>query len=116
MLPLDPFGRSRVPDALSREGRIRMLARAAAALLEGQLPDPAARLYLGAAISSWLREGGRVGDLERRYLQVTAKERSRMTPARLLARCARTATPGGEAGTMPASDDASLDGEQADDD
>lgn len=80
-----------------------MLARAAAELLAGRLPDPAARLFLAGAISSWLREGGRVGDLERRYLQVTAKERSRMTPARLLARCASTATDGGELGTVGAS-------------
>ena len=87
MLPLDPFGRSAIPAGFTREDRVRLLAEAAEALLAGRLPDPAARLFLGGALQSWLRDGGRLGALERDHLRVAAPHRSTMTAARLYARC-----------------------------
>jgi len=99
-LPHDPFNRSRLPVGFDRADRVRLIAEAAEALLEGRMPDPAARLFLGGALRAWLTDGGRVGDLERRYLKVTQRERSTLTPQRLFARSARTATPDGELGTM----------------
>jgi hypothetical protein len=102
MLPADLFGRSRLPADFSREGRVRLIAEAAAALLDGRLPDAPARLFLGGALQAWLREGGRCGALERDYLRVTQRERSRLTPQRLFARCARTATDADDDATMNA--------------
>lgn len=83
----DPFGRSSLPPAFDREARVRLLAEAAEALLAGRLPDPAARLFLAGALQSWLRDGGRLGALERDHLRVAAPHRSTMTAARLYARC-----------------------------
>lgn len=80
-----------------------MVAQAAEALLAGRLPDAPARLFLGGALQAWLREGGRCGALERDYLRVTQRERSRLTPQRLFARCARTATGDNADGTMESS-------------
>lgn len=91
-LPHDPFGRSATPAGFTREDRVKLIAEAAEALLADRLPHPVARFFLGGALAAWLREGGRLGALERDFLRVTGKERSRLTPARLLARCARTAT------------------------
>lgn len=79
---------------------MRLLAEAADALLAGRLPDASARLFLAGALSAWLREGGRCGSLERDYLRVTQRERSRLTPQRLFARCASTATDDDALGTM----------------
>ena len=100
----DPFGRSSLPPAFDREARVRLLAEAAEALLAGRLPDPAARLFLAGALQSWLRDGGRCGSLERDFLRVTQRERSRLTPQRLYARCARTATDEAEEDNMEASE------------
>ncbi len=100
-LPLDPFGRGALPPTFDRAGRVRLIAEAADALLKGELPEPAARLFLAGAISAWLKQGGRVGDLERTYLRVSAPPRSTMTPARLLASAAR-ATEVEESDTMEA--------------
>lgn len=99
----DPFGRSRLPADFSREGRVRMLGEAAEALLAGRLPDASARLFLAGALQAWLAQGGRCGSLERDYLRVTQRERSRLTPQRLFARCARTATSDDADGTMESS-------------
>lgn len=80
---------------------MRLLAEAADALLAGRLPDASARLFLAGALSAWLREGGRCGSLERDYLRVTQRERSTMTPQRLLARVsARRATDDAHDGTL----------------
>jgi len=108
-LPLDPFGR--VPsealaigrDRFSRERRVQLLGQAAQDLvaLAHQLPHPAAALFVGAAIEAWLRTGGALGSLERDHLQVTGPARSRLTPAKLWARCAATATSTADDGTMP---------------
>ena len=111
-LPHDPFGRSRLPSAFTREDRVRLLAEAAEALLRGEMPAPAARLFLAGALTAWLREGGRCGSLERDYLRVTQRERSKLTPQRLFARCARTTTGDQGAGTM----EPSTEGEDHDDD
>lgn len=102
-LPHDPFGRSATPAGFTREDRVKLIAEAAEALLADRLPHPVARFFLGAALAAWLREGGRLGALERDFLRVTGKERSRLTPARLLARCARTATADDAGGTVSTS-------------
>ncbi len=104
-----------MPPGFDRAARVRLIGECAHALMRGELPGDAARLFVAGALVAWLEAGGRCGSLERDYLRVTQRERSRLTPQRLYARCASTATPDGEAGTMPSSDDASLDGEQADD-
>lgn len=101
----DPFGRSQMPAGFTRADRVRLIAEAAAALLDGRLPEPAARLFVAGALDAWLREGGRIGALERDYFRVAAPARSTHTPARLYARhCsdART-TPGDEADTLGSS-------------
>lgn len=77
---------SRLPSGFTREDRIRLLAEAADSLMAARLPSPAARLYLAGAVSAWLREGGRIGALERDFLRVAAPARSTLTPARVLAR------------------------------
>lgn len=97
---LDLFGRSALPADLSRSDRVKLVAEAADALLRGELPSAAARMFVGGALSAWLRDGGRVGSLERDFLRVTQGERSRLTPQRLLARCARTTTSDIDASTM----------------
>ena len=84
MLPLDPFGRVSAPPAgLTREDRVRLLREAADALMQGQLPPAAARLFVGGALLAWLREGG---SLERQYLRVAAPKGSHLTPSALLRR------------------------------
>lgn len=107
MLPLDPFGRSQMPAGFDRAARVRLIDQAAQALLEGRLPDDAARLFVAGALAAWLRDGDRCGSLERDFLKVTQRERSTMTPQRLLARSASRATDDDAGGTMGAS----LDGE-----
>ena len=92
MLPADPFGRSHLPPAFDRAARVRLIDELARALLEGREPSAAARLFVAGALSAWLRDGGRCGSLERDFLRVTQRERSKLTPQRLLARCASTAT------------------------
>ena len=57
----DPFSRTRLPAASTREDRVRLVGEAAEALLHGRLPDAPARLFLAGAISAWLARGG---DLE----------------------------------------------------
>lgn len=65
---------------------MRLLAEAADALLAGRMPSSAARLFLAGALSAWLREGGRIGALERDFLKVAAPARSTHTPARVWSR------------------------------
>lgn len=81
---------------------MRLVAEAAEALLAGRLPDPAARLFLGGALAAWLRDGGRLGALERDFLRVAAPRRSTMTPSRVWASTCR-ATADDEGGTVVAS-------------
>lgn len=47
-----------VPLALTREGRVELLAEVAAALLDGRRPSREAELFVGSALSAWLRAGG----------------------------------------------------------
>jgi hypothetical protein len=98
----DPFGRSALPPDFSREHRIQLIGEAAQALLQGRLPSPAARLFIGGALDAWLQQGGRLGALERDFLKVSAPARSTLTPARVHARIcsARRATGDGEEATM----------------
>ncbi len=76
----DPFNRTRLPATFDRAGRVRLLGEAAKALLRGKLPELDAALWLGGALAGWLANGG---DLERDYLEVTAKAGSHHTPAAL---------------------------------
>lgn len=105
----DPFGRSALPPTFDREARVRLIAECATALLAGRPPGAAARLFVGGALQAWLREGGRCGALERDFLRVTQRERSRLTPQRLYARCASTATGQDDPGTMKSSTTGDLD-------
>ena len=86
-LPADPFGRRcERPSGFTREDRVRLVAEVADALLAGEIPSAPARLFVGAALSGWLAEGGRLGALERDFLHVAAPARSTATPSRLWAR------------------------------
>ena len=78
-IPADPFGRSRLPATFDRAGRVALLAECAEALLRGELPRAEARLFLASALRGWLRNGGRLGALERDFLQVSAPRRSTHT-------------------------------------
>lgn len=108
-LPPDPFGRSRLPADFTREDRVRLLDEVALALLEGRRPSRAAELFVGGALWSWLREGGRCGDLERLYLRVAAPWRSTLTPSRLWERSTLRRTAGDDVGTIKASPDVAED-------
>ena len=91
-LPADPFGRSRPPPGFTREDRVRWIHEVAAALLAGLALAPrAAALFVGGALDGWLREGRRVGDLERCFLKTAQKERSHLS-AQVLSRRLRVAT------------------------
>lgn len=90
-----------MPAGFSRADRVRLIGDCARALMRGELPGDAARLFVAGALIAWLEAGGRCGSLERDFLKVTQRERSRVTPQRLYARCARTATPEDDLGTMP---------------
>lgn len=102
-LPHDPFNRSRLPAGFDRADRVRLIAEAAEALLEGRMPDPAARMFVGGALVAWLRDGGRIGALERDFLKVAAPRSSRHTASELWRRqcSSRGATHDGELGTIP---------------
>jgi len=75
-----------MPVAFTREDRVKLLAEVAEALLAGRLPAPAARLFVAGALDAWLRQGGRIGALERDFLKVAAPSRSTHTPARIWSR------------------------------
>lgn len=72
----------RAPLSLSREGRIRLIGETAKALLAGRMPSKSAALFVGGALDSWLREGGR---LERDFFKVL-RPRSHYTVARAWAK------------------------------
>jgi hypothetical protein len=74
----------RRPVGLTREDRVRLIGEAAQALLEGKLPEPAARLFVAGAIAGWLREGG---NLERDYFKIV-RPKSHDTPQRVWQRIA----------------------------
>lgn len=80
-LPLDPFGRSRMPGDIDRETRVRLIGEAFEALIEGRMPSPEAARFLGTKGLAWLNGGG---SLERDHLRVI-KRHSHHTPARLWA-------------------------------
>jgi len=77
----DPFGRSALPAAFSREDRVRLLREVADALIGGRAPDRAAALFVGGALDAWLHGGGGLGALERDYLRVTPPRGSHRTAA-----------------------------------
>jgi hypothetical protein len=72
----DPFGRSALPAAFSREDRIRLIGQAAHKLIES---GGEAELFVGAALLAWLEGGKRVGDLERKFLRATPERGSHFT-------------------------------------
>lgn len=74
----DPFGQAQIPATFTREGRIKLLADAADALLAGHQPSPESAMFVGAGLKAWL-DGG--GDLPRDYWKVAAKAGSHRTPA-----------------------------------
>ncbi len=71
------MGSGHTPAALTREGRVKLLAEAFQALLDGRPPSREAALFLGGAGMEWLQNGG---SLEREYLDVI-KPKSHRTPA-----------------------------------
>ena len=54
----DPFGRSRLPGDISPEGRVRLIDQLAEDLLSLRMPSPEAALFVGAALTAWLEDGG----------------------------------------------------------
>lgn len=80
-LPLDPFGRSRLPDEpIDRAGRVLLLRVVAEALAAGD-PVPAhAGDWLGRALLRWLADGGDLAAV----LGVKAPRGSHHTPQRLV--------------------------------
>ena len=75
MNPNDLLAGSRLPIALSREGRVELLVRAAHQLMAAETEDG---LFLGGAVLAWLE--AEHGDLCRDFLKVTAKRGSHRTP------------------------------------
>lgn len=68
---------SRMPAALTREGRVALIVEVADALLAGRLPRTEAALFVGGSLQKWLQDSG---DLVRDYFQVT-KAKSHYTPS-----------------------------------
>lgn len=77
--PFELLAGARAPRGLERADRVRLLGEVAEALLAGRMPDAAARVFVGSAISAWLQSGG---DLERDFLRVRQRG-SHLTPAKL---------------------------------
>lgn len=73
------MGGDRTPAALTREGRVKLLAEAFQALLDGRPPSREAALFLGGAGMAWLTNGG---DLARDFLRVVAPQ-SKRTAAKI---------------------------------
>lgn len=48
----------RAPRSLSREGRILLLAEAAAALMRSEAPGREAAMFVGSCLTAWLKTGG----------------------------------------------------------
>jgi hypothetical protein len=70
---------TRPPATFDRAGRVRLIGEAARALVDGNMPDRDAALFLGGALLAWLESGG---DLSRDFLKIT-KAKSRHTAAYL---------------------------------
>lgn len=76
----DPFGRrTKRPPTFDRFARVTQLGDLAIALLDGVLPAPEARAWLGGAILARLQRGGNLED----YLQIRPPRGSRLTAERL---------------------------------
>jgi hypothetical protein len=78
MIWSDPFEKCKsgqVSD-LTRADRVALLGRAAKALLDGRLPDDAARLFLAGGLLSWLSQGG---SLTKDFWRVCGKQGSNHT-------------------------------------
>lgn len=78
----DPFGRTSKPPTFDREHRVKLLGQAAQSLLAGELPEPAARMFLASGLLAWLQ--GEC-DLLRDAWKVVGKAGSHRTPAALWA-------------------------------
>ena len=72
----------RPPRSLSREGRVALLAEVADALLRGEAPGREAALFVGSALSAWLRMDGPF----ERHARVGAPRGSHHKPSVLYAR------------------------------
>ena len=72
-----------MPGDFSRQGRVALLAEVAGALFAGEHPSREAALFVAAALTGWLAQGG---DLTRDYLRVTAPRGSHDQPWRVYAR------------------------------
>jgi hypothetical protein len=71
----------RLPDlAADRTARVQLLAEAAIALLDGRLPDSAARVYLAGGLLAWLNCGG---SLTKKYWATAAPQGSNATECEL---------------------------------
>jgi hypothetical protein len=75
MTARDPFnelnaawGNSRVPAALDRRQRVRLIGQFATAMLAGRTPSKESTRFTCGALLAWLQSGG---SLERTYLQTT---------------------------------------------
>jgi hypothetical protein len=86
----------RLPKALTRESRVRLLGEFADAVLTGREPSREALLFLAGAIRAYLAKGG---SLERDYLRVGAKAGSHRTPAALWAAQQHETSSRGEPGS-----------------
>jgi len=82
----DLLGRAQLPALLGREGRVALIGQLAQQLLAGTVPDRSAAAFVGGALLAWLEHGG---DLERTFLQVSAKAGSHDTPSMLWKRSSR---------------------------
>jgi hypothetical protein len=108
---LDPFGRAQLPSDFTRADRVRLIAECADALLRGEPPSAAARMFVGGALAAWLADGGRCGSLERDFLRVAAPRSSRHTASELWRRecSSRGATDDDDASTIEPSPDTTED-------
>jgi hypothetical protein len=92
---VDLLAQSAPPES-TREGRIRLLLAATAALRDGRRVPRDAACFLATALCNWLEEGG---SLERDHLRVSAKAGSHVTPRRIALQLqTRTVTDGTAAG------------------
>jgi len=64
------------PDHVTREGRIRILARWSEAILGGRQPDPADAIFVASGINAWLQEGGSIA---RQFWRTSAPQGSNLT-------------------------------------
>lgn len=76
----DPFAQAQLPERMTREGRVRLLAECFSALLDNRMPSREAALFVAGGGLQWLEQGG---DLVRDYWKVSARAGSHHTPSHL---------------------------------